>query len=188
MRAAPLWALPRGLIVLLGLPAGVIAAAGIQVMAWLVGRGQGRRPPSARIPKPAVPVVRPDARPVERPVPPRGRGPVVSHAGPPRGRPRWQRRRRCSPSRCHGGPPRRCAAGRRPARRTTPRSGPRRMGDDRATWMQPGWPTLGPRRKSPTPLWTRRPSARSSRDTTHAIRFPPPRKKNSRTAYGSHAV
>src|SRR5688572_4640422 len=36
-RAAPLWALPRGLIVLLGLAAVVIAAAGIQVMAWLVG-------------------------------------------------------------------------------------------------------------------------------------------------------
>src|SRR5688500_15669113 len=37
VRAAPRWALPRGLIVLLGLSAGVIAAAGIQVMAWLVG-------------------------------------------------------------------------------------------------------------------------------------------------------
>jgi AI-2 transport protein TqsA len=37
VRAAPLWALPRGLIVLLGLAAGVSAAAGIQVMAWLVG-------------------------------------------------------------------------------------------------------------------------------------------------------
>lgn len=31
------WALPRGLIILLGLAAGVIAAAGVQAMAWLVG-------------------------------------------------------------------------------------------------------------------------------------------------------
>jgi AI-2 transport protein TqsA len=37
VRAAPPWALPRGLIVLLGLAVGVIAAAGIQAMAWLVG-------------------------------------------------------------------------------------------------------------------------------------------------------